>query len=60
MSNIHIGDEVTINAVVVDVTASGNVMVKLNKGGRVMVSPEEINTIHPYQEISKEDKRRGN
>ena len=56
---IHIGDEVTINAVVVDVTASGNVMVKLNKGGRVIVSPEEINTIHPYQEISKEDKRRG-
>ena len=58
--NIHIGDEVTINAVVVDVTASGNVMVKLNKGGRVIVSPEEINTIHPYQEISKEDKRKGN
>lgn len=57
---IHIGDEVTINAVVVDVTASGNVVVKLNKGGRVIVSPEEINTIHPYQEISKEDKRRGN
>lgn len=57
---IHIGDEVTINAVVVDVTASGNAIVKLNKGGRVVISPDEINTIHPYQEISKEDKRKGN
>ena len=57
---IHIGDEVTINAVVVDVTASGNAIVKLNKGGRVVISPEEIKTIHPYREISKEDKRRGN
>ena len=56
---IHIGDEVTINAVVVDVTASGNAIVKLNKGGRVVISPDEIKTIHPYQEISKEDKRRG-
>lgn len=57
---IHIGDEVTINAVVVDVTASGNVIVKLNKGGRVVITPDEIKTIHPYQEISKEDKRKGN
>ena len=57
---VNIGDEVTINAVVVDVTASGNAIVKLNKGGRVVISPEEIKTIHPYQEISKEDKRRGN
>lgn len=56
---IHIGDEVTVNAVVVDVTASGNVIVQLKKGGKVVVNPSEINTIHPYQEISKEDKRRG-
>ena len=58
--SINIGDEVTINAVVVDKTVSGNAIVKLKRGSRLLVSPDEINTIHPYKETSKEDKRRGN
>ena len=56
---LNIGDEVTIGGTIVEITPSGNTVVKLAKGTRVLINPAEIKTIHPYKEISKEDKRRG-
>ena len=41
---INPGDNVTINSKVVDITSSGNLIVKLKKGNRVLVCPDEINT----------------
>jgi len=41
---INPGDNVTINAKVVDITSSGNLIVKLKKGNRVLVCPDELNT----------------
>lgn len=57
---INVGDDVTINAVVVDITESGNAIIKLKKGGKVLVSPEEINTIRPKVESDGVDHRKGN
>ena len=53
------GDEVTISGTVVEISPSGNAVVKLTKGTRVLISPAEIKTIHPYKPTSKEDKRKG-
>ena len=39
---INPGDNVTINAKVVDITSSGNLIVKLKKGNRVLICPDEI------------------
>lgn len=57
---LKVGDEVTVNGTIVEISPSGNAVVKLAKGTRVLVSPAEINTVHPYKKPSKEDKRRGN
>ena len=49
---INPGDNVTINAKVVDITNSGNLIVKLKKGNRVLVCPDEINTANdPIKKI---------
>ena len=53
------GDEITINAKVVDVTASGNLIINIS-GTKCLVKPSDVCTVHPYQEPSKEDMRRGN
>lgn len=55
-----VGDEVTINATVIHVTASGNPIVKLKGGYKFLIKPSDINTIHPFSEIPKEDMRKGN
>jgi preprotein translocase subunit YajC len=57
---LKVGDEVTVNGTIVEITPSGNAVVKLTKGTRVLINPAEVNTIHPYKKPSKEDKRRGN
>ena len=57
---IKVGDEVTISGTVVEISPSGNAVVKLKRGTRVLISPDEIKTIHPYKKPSKEDKRKGN
>ena len=57
---LKVGDEVTINGTIVEITSSGNAVVKLDKGTRVLINPAEINTVHPYKKPSKEDKRKGN
>jgi hypothetical protein len=48
---INPGDNVTINAKVVDITSSGNLIVKFKKGNRVLVCPDELNTA--YDPIKK-------
>ena len=60
MNSINIGDDVTINAVIVDVTESGNYVVKLKKGGKVLVCPDEVNTVRPKVKTDGVDKRKGN
>lgn len=53
------GDEVTFNATVIGVTESGNPIVKFNSGIRMLLKKSDVNTVHPYEEPPKEDKRRG-
>lgn len=57
---LKVGDEVTISGTVVEISPSGNAVVKLTKGTRVLINPAEIKTVHPYKKPSKEDKRKGN
>lgn len=57
---LKVGDEVTISGTIVEISPSGNAIIKLTKGTRVLINPSEIKTIHPYKKPSKEDKRRGN
>lgn len=54
------GDEVTINAIVINVSESGNPIVRLKNGMRLLVKDSDITSVHPYDEPPKEDKRRGN
>ncbi len=53
------GDEVTINAIVINVSESGNPIVRLKNGMRLLVKDSDITSVHPYDEPPKEDKRRG-
>lgn len=60
MSNVHVGDDVSLNAKVITVSVSGNPIVEFKSGVRVLVRESDLNTIHPYKEPSKEDVRKGN
>ena len=53
------GDEVTINAIGINVSESGNPIVRLKNGMRLLVKDSDITSVHPYDEPPKEDKRRG-
>ena len=53
------GDEVTINVIVINVSESGNPIVRLKNGMRLLVKDSDITSVHPYDEPPKEDKRRG-
>lgn len=53
------GDEVTINAIVINVSESGNPIVRLKNGMRLLVKDSDITSVHPFDEPPKEDKRRG-
>jgi len=57
---MKIGDEVTVAGVIVDITASGNPIVKTKNGGKFLVQASEIKTIRPKMKECKEDKRKGN
>ena len=57
---MKIGDEVTVCETIVDITASGNAVVKTKHGVKFLVQASEIKTIRPKIEPCKEDKRRGN
>ena len=54
---INIGDEITINTTIIGITAGGNPIIKLNSGNRFLIKESDINAIHPYREINKEDMR---
>ena len=64
---MNIGDEVTINGVVVGMSRTisrGEVMgeevvVRLNCGTEIYVKEQEINTIRPAIRIPEKDERRG-
>ena len=56
---MKIGDEVTVNAEIVDVTASGNIIVALKRGGRFLISPDEVNTVTPKLKRDGKDHRKG-
>lgn len=53
------GDEITINATIIELTASGNPIVRIPSGGKFLIKPSDINTIHPYQPIPEVDERKG-
>ena len=57
---VNVGDEVTLNAIVVAVSESGNPIIKINSGYRFLVRETDINTICPKIEIPEKDMRRGN
>jgi len=57
---MKIGDEVTVAGVIVDITASGNAVVKTKHGVKFLCQASEIKTIRPKIEPCKEDKRKGN
>ena len=57
---MNIGDDITINATIIDKTGSGNLVVKLKRGGKVLISPDEVNTVRPKIETGGQDHRKGN
>lgn len=60
MSNVHVGDEVSLNAKVITISASGNPVVEFKSGVRVLVRESDLNTIHPYCPPPEKDERKGN
>lgn len=57
---LNVGDEVTINAQIINITANGNPVIKLKSGIKFLIKPSDIVTICPYLERSDVDMRRGN
>ena len=56
---MNIGDEITINATIVDKTDSGNLVVRFKKGGKVLICPEDVNTVRPKIKTDGKDHRKG-
>ena len=54
------GDIVTLNADVIGVTESGNLIIRFRSGVKVLVKASDINTVHPKIEHDGIDKRKGN
>lgn len=54
------GDIVTLNADVIGVTESGNLIIRFKSGVKVLVKASDINTVHPKIELDGIDKRKGN
>jgi len=55
----EVGGDVTLNAKITGITASGNLIVKLNSGMTFLVKPTDINTYTPPIVVG-EDRRKGN
>ena len=53
-------DEVTLNGKIVGINKYTICVEMNNSHMRVLVRPEDINTIHPYQPIPETDERKGN
>ena len=56
----NIGDDVTLNAKVINISDSGNPIIRTNSGVKMLVKAEDINTVRPHHKASKEDLRKGN
>ena len=56
----NISDEITVNAKVVDITQAGNLIIKIPSGNKFLIKKSDVNTVHPIQEISDIDMRKGN
>lgn len=54
------GDIVTLNADVIGVTESENLIIRFRSGVKVLVKTSDINTVHPKIELEETDKRKGN
>ena len=56
---INIGDDITVNGVVIEV--EGDTVVFRTKSGEIkVINSADVNTIHPYRKPSTEDRRKGN
>ena len=66
MTEINVGDDITMNAKVISVlryhhdNSPGEITVALKSGQIMIIHPEDINTIRPKVETDGVDKRKGN
>lgn len=56
---MNIGDDVTICGQIIDMTVSGNPIIKTRSGIKILIKPEDIKTIRPQVVRPAEDKRKG-
>lgn len=56
---MNIGDDVTICGQIIDMTVSGNPIIKTRSGIKILIKPEDIKTIRPQVIRPTEDKRKG-
>lgn len=57
---MNIGDDITVNAVIVDITENNVVIAKTKQGRILIIRESDINTIRPKVETSGVDHRKGN
>lgn len=57
--NVNVGDDVTINGVVIEILPSSLVWVRLKDGHDICVDPLAFNTVRPHMEVSDNDMRKG-
>ncbi len=55
----NIDDDVTINGKVISTDLEGRVQVRLKSGKKIIIEPEDINTVRPHINVSKDDLRVG-
>lgn len=58
-NEINIGDDVTINGVVIKIFTNGTVDVITKSGDKLRVWLDDLNTIRPVIKIPDKDERRG-
>lgn len=56
---MNIGDDVTICGQIIDMTVSGNPVIKTRSGIKILIKPEDIKTIRPSVKTPTEDRRKG-
>lgn len=55
----NIDDDVTINGKVISTDLEGRVQVRLKSGKKIIIESEDINTVRPHINVSKDDLRKG-
>ena len=56
---MNIGDDVIISGQIIDMTVSGNPIIKTRSGIKILIKPEDIKTIRPQVIRPTEDRRKG-